>query len=475
MVNRRIRVNPEGLRETAGLLREKQDRLAALEKDLLASAGDAPSYEGQFGPKVRALASEGSASLRAVSGDVGRAIEELERIADNFEAADRESQEQIERFSTGILSYLDGLMALLAQLLPAREPPYQLRLDYTLEEFQRMSAEERIAWVEAFNDGPGDGWFSNFEDILYYLRDSKVFTGLDGSTAASQWMASADAAVLQVVQDGYVLFRNPDAILPKLPDDTPPEIAQQRTRAAQLWAGFFVQHLRTRDEIIAVGPPWGTAEQAGVNYGEALANEQLARAGVEIPEDEREFIDVFVRFGDVYRTTIANNLGEAAFETAPSILGGKIGEYVGESLKASTREGISTFSSLVTMFGFEVSPATVNSIGDSLVGEGSLFDRVTDAFEPAGDVIGSELGDLVEEPLGEVGGWFFDPRTDIGVEFDAPTPFGPVAVDLSLRGPAYHMSMSVETMMLEGDKDLVYAFLEAVEETIEEAGGTLLE
>ena len=109
-MNRRIVVNPEGLRETAGLLREKQDRLAALEKDILASAGDAPSYEGQFGPKVRALASEGSAPLRAVSGDVGRAIEELERIADNFEAADRETQQQLAQFSTDILSRLDGLM-----------------------------------------------------------------------------------------------------------------------------------------------------------------------------------------------------------------------------------------------------------------------------------------------------------------------------------------------------------------------------
>jgi len=113
MVNHRIRVSPEGLRESAGLLREKQARLAALAKDLLASAGDAPSYEGQFGPLVRTLASEGSASLNAVSADVGRAIEELERIADNFEAADQETLEQLAQFSTGILSHLDGLMALV--------------------------------------------------------------------------------------------------------------------------------------------------------------------------------------------------------------------------------------------------------------------------------------------------------------------------------------------------------------------------
>ncbi len=113
IVNRRIVVDPEGLREAAGLLREKQEQLAALEKDLVASAADAPSYEGQFGSQVSAMASEGSASLRAVSADVGRAIEELERIADNFEAADQETQEQLAQFSTGILSNLDGLMALI--------------------------------------------------------------------------------------------------------------------------------------------------------------------------------------------------------------------------------------------------------------------------------------------------------------------------------------------------------------------------
>ncbi len=121
-MNRRIVVNPEGLRETAGHLREKQERIAALAKDLVASAGDAQSYKDQFGPKVRALASEGSASLNAVSADVGRAIEELERIAENFEAADQETQEELAQFSIGILSHLDGLMALLAQLLPANDP-----------------------------------------------------------------------------------------------------------------------------------------------------------------------------------------------------------------------------------------------------------------------------------------------------------------------------------------------------------------
>ncbi len=473
-MNRRIVVNPAGLREAAGLLREKQERLAALGKDLLASAGNAPSYKDQFGPKVRALASEGSASLNVVSADVGRAIEELERIADNFEAADQETQEQLAQFSIGILSHLDGLMALLAELLPANDPPYQLRLDYSLEEFEQMSAEERIAWVEAFNDGPGDGWFSNFEDILHYFNVSEVFKGLDGSTPASQWMAWGDAAVLMVVQDGYSRFRNSLVQLPPLPEGTPESLQLERSGSVDLWSEFFRHNLRHRYDTPGLMERWGLAEQSGVDVGETVAYLQLDQSGVQLSESEQQSIDTFVRFGDAYRWTIATNSGAEVFEALPRAIGGEIGGGIGEEINEAlddlTHTEVVSFASLVSIFAGEEAGQFVVGLGNVII-ENPLVDDVIDvAATGLGGDVGDYLGDDLQGLFEYGGERFFDPRYSWGLDIDGSTPFGDLDVELNLRGPLYYVSLSVENLLLNGREDLANRFLEAVEEAAEQAG-----
>ena len=474
-MNRRIVVSPESLRKSAGLLREKQDRLVALGKDLAAAAGDAPSYEGQFGPKVRALASEGSASLNAVSADVGSAIEELERIADKFEAADQQTQEQLAQFSTGILSHLDGLMALLTQLQSAGAPPYHLRLDYSLEEFQQMSAEERIAWVEAFNDGPGDGWFSNFEDILHYFNDSQFFTGLDGSTPASQWMAWGDAAVLMVVQDGYSLARGADMEqLAPLPSEIPESLLEERKMAAQSWAEFF-QHLEDRrDDTPGLLELWGIAEQAGVDSGQTIAYLQLEQSGVQLSESEQQSIDTFVRFGDAYRWTIATNSGVEVFEALPGAIGveigGSIGEQLNEALDDLTRTELESFAGLVSKFAGEEAGEFVVGLGNVII-ENPLVDDVIDLTPTGiGGTVGDHLGDDLQGLLEYGGERFFDPRYQPGLDIEGSTPLGDLHVELKMRGPLYYVSLNVENMLLNGREDLVDGFLEAVEEAARQAG-----
>ena len=61
----RIRVDPANLRQAAQQLSGIADRLRALGSEAYQITLDAPSYEGQFGPKARAMGMEAEARLRA--------------------------------------------------------------------------------------------------------------------------------------------------------------------------------------------------------------------------------------------------------------------------------------------------------------------------------------------------------------------------------------------------------------------------
>ncbi|MEE9215878.1 MAG: hypothetical protein V3U32_00440, partial [Anaerolineales bacterium] len=351
----------------------------------------------------------------------------------------------------------------------------QLRLDYSLEDFQSMSAEERIAWVEAFNDGPGDGWFSNFEDILYYLNDSQVFTGLDGSSPASQWMAWGDAAVLMVVQDGFSLAQGSKIQeLPPLPSGTSRSLQEQRGEAAQLWSEFFLERDRRRDDTPGLMRLWGPAEQAGVDLGETIAYLQLDRSGVQLSESEQQSIDTFVRFGDAYRWTIATNSGAEIFEALPRAIGGEIGSGIGEQLNEAlddlTRSEVESFAGLVSIFAGKEAGEFVVGLGNVII-KNPLVDDVIDVLATgAGGVAGDHLGDNLRGLVDSGGERFFDPRYSWGLDIEGSTPFGDFDVELKMRGPLYYVSLTVENMMLNGREDLVNVFLDAVEEAAREAG-----
>ncbi len=61
----RIRVDPAILRQAAQQLSGIADRLRALGSEAYQVTINAPSYEGQFGPKARAMGMEAEARLRA--------------------------------------------------------------------------------------------------------------------------------------------------------------------------------------------------------------------------------------------------------------------------------------------------------------------------------------------------------------------------------------------------------------------------
>ena len=208
--------------------------------------------------------------------------------------------------------------------------------------------------------------------------------------------------------------------------------------------------------------------------GETLAYLQLDQSGVQLSESEQQSIDTFVRFGDAYRWTIATNSGAEVFEALPRSIGGGIGggigEQINEALDDLTRAEVESFAILVSNFAGE-------EAGDFIIGlvnvvvENPLIDDVIDiAATGLGGAVGDGLGGDLQGLLEDGGERFFDPRLELGLDYEGSTPFGDLDVEMDMRGPLYYVSITVEYMLLNGQEDLVNVFLEAVEEAAEQAG-----
>jgi len=126
-----IRVDPPSLRERANDLEQYAEQVRRLADQVVASAEGAPSFEGQFGPKVRALAAQAHAELSRRAADFHERAEQLGAIAARFEQADLESVAGMERLAISMQSWVERSGATLAGW--ARSPSGQ-------SFFQRLSS-----------------------------------------------------------------------------------------------------------------------------------------------------------------------------------------------------------------------------------------------------------------------------------------------------------------------------------------------
>lgn len=90
-----IRVDVEQLRLKADELESAAESMRTLADHVLASAESAPSYDGQFGPKVVGLAEEGRAALVSRAQQLTELSADLRARAQAFEEADREFHEAL--------------------------------------------------------------------------------------------------------------------------------------------------------------------------------------------------------------------------------------------------------------------------------------------------------------------------------------------------------------------------------------------
>jgi uncharacterized protein YukE len=150
-----IRVEPEELRLAAGELQESARQLREVGRDLVSVARTAPSYDGQFGPAVRAAAD----SLRAEACQLASWLDELggslEAKAQAFQEADEVAVAGLTATGAQLRALVDEGTAL--PLMPiwlrrGRCPPWIAEeewWDTSLARRGEILAEARQRWFEA--------------------------------------------------------------------------------------------------------------------------------------------------------------------------------------------------------------------------------------------------------------------------------------------------------------------------------------
>ncbi|MCC6627817.1 MAG: RHS repeat-associated core domain-containing protein, partial [Chloroflexi bacterium] len=199
-------------------------------------------------------------------------------------APGRSRPQTLNRFGYGLNNPLrytdpDGLTALA-----------DCQTNCTVDDFDTASWQERLDWIDWLDDAFSlQGWFNNVKGIIRYFADSPTFRD-------SQRMSLADAGVLHAIQEGLA----GSIVLRSRPDGFGAAVAE----AAGHWSSFFNKLLKPGESApgAELRQAWGTAEQAGVNYGMRLAE--------RIPYKDRQeqlLTESFVAMGNVYRTAVAND------------------------------------------------------------------------------------------------------------------------------------------------------------------------
>lgn len=122
----RIRIEPDKLRQTAQRLEDIADRLRALGREAHGITLNAPSYEGQFGPKARTLGLEAEARLVTQADRTSTLSEELIAKAEAFEAADQRSLAALNQLGDSMGEWMEQAAPILAPLVMASAFPWQL-------------------------------------------------------------------------------------------------------------------------------------------------------------------------------------------------------------------------------------------------------------------------------------------------------------------------------------------------------------
>jgi len=108
----RIRVDPTVLRQSSKNVSGVGTNLSQVGQSALGKASGAPSYDGQFGPRLQAIGYEALARAQGLSGRVNDLAGQLQRKAQAFEAAD--------------LASISAIILIPRMPIPIWKPPWRL-------------------------------------------------------------------------------------------------------------------------------------------------------------------------------------------------------------------------------------------------------------------------------------------------------------------------------------------------------------
>jgi len=469
-----ILVDPPKLRQAGRAFKDLAERARRLGREVLQATQSAPSYDGDFGPRVRSGGVEVYAHYDSLARLAEEAAEFLLAKADEFEAADQAGEAAMAALAAQMRGWTEAFQALLGAGPPlvAAPPPYAFR-ELSLEDFEAMTVDERIAWMRAFNEQHGGGFFFNFVDVLHYFKDSQIFRGLDGSRPASEWMSWGDAGALLVVQDGFLLARNPGVGFSELPEGTPPEVVEARRQAAESWAEFFYHLEKHPDDTPGLRQRWSVAEQSGIDYATSHADLQIERSGLELTGIDREGVNTFVGYGNVYRWGVPAEHGVPLVQEVPGALGEIAGQSLGQSVEDLAQGAMDDVAQHVEQLAGKDAGEFVGRLGNGLLGENSPLGPLDEASGSLGGWVGERIEDALDGQLNWLGEKMFDPRLHLGVDLERQTPFGPLSMEAELRGPVYHLSMAIEGLLLQGNEEAAKKALEQLEQIRTQVDGGL--
>ena len=134
-----IRVDPSHLRDVAQQLDAIVDRVRTLGNEANQITLNTPSYDGQFGPKARALGMEAEARLVAQARRLSSLSEDLVVRAAAFEAVDRETLTAFDQLTEVLQSWMDQASLVLSPLVRLANFPWErinryLRLGFLIED-----------------------------------------------------------------------------------------------------------------------------------------------------------------------------------------------------------------------------------------------------------------------------------------------------------------------------------------------------
>lgn len=114
-----IRINPFQVKQQAGQIDKISAELQKINKDILQAAESAPSYDGQFGPKVRAIGQMLYASGTQRSTDLNVRSNDLAKRADKFDKTDKKQifKKTIFEFFSSIIPRKDKVYQTISSLL----------------------------------------------------------------------------------------------------------------------------------------------------------------------------------------------------------------------------------------------------------------------------------------------------------------------------------------------------------------------
>jgi RHS repeat-associated protein len=124
--------------------------------------------------------------------------------------------------------------------------------DCSVEEFERMSLDERARWVEQFMHQSRCGnCFNNIAGVIDFFR-------AEGLGTSGSWVSMVDAGILQGMSLGFGTFLNSEGRGPAM---------QNVNWGAAKWSEFFTYRSSPNPtDLSEQRRLWGEAEQASTNY-----------------------------------------------------------------------------------------------------------------------------------------------------------------------------------------------------------------